>query len=160
MEPSSRVPPRRTDYRGTLPILAVPHVAPRSFPSARRQAVDQGRADRPVPGTPRTGVGHRAPRRGRRVDRGVPPLRARLMGVIEVRALRKEYRRVRGEATLAVAGPELDVPEGGVFGFLGPNGSGKTTTIRCLVGLTSPTAGTPKFPGASSRHEPAAGIRG
>ena len=81
------------------------------------------------------------------------------MGVIEVRALRKEYRRVRGEATLAVAGLELDVPEGGVFGFLGPNGSGKTTTIRCLLGLISPTAGTTKLLGASSRTELAAVIR-
>jgi ABC-2 type transport system ATP-binding protein len=36
---------------------------------------------------------------------------------------------------------DLCVPEGGVFGFLGPNGSGKTTTIRCLLGLVSATAG-------------------
>ncbi len=38
-------------------------------------------------------------------------------------------------------GLDLCVPEGGVFGFLGPNGSGKTTTIRCLLGLVSATAG-------------------
>jgi ABC-2 type transport system ATP-binding protein len=36
----------------------------------------------------------------------------------------------------------LDVPTGSVFGFLGPNGSGKTTTIRMLLGLIEPTAGT------------------
>ncbi|MEO5899876.1 MAG: ABC transporter ATP-binding protein [Ilumatobacteraceae bacterium] len=35
----------------------------------------------------------------------------------------------------------LEVPAGSVFGFLGPNGSGKTTTIRMLLGLISPTAG-------------------
>jgi ABC-2 type transport system ATP-binding protein len=36
----------------------------------------------------------------------------------------------------------LHVPTGSVFGFLGPNGSGKTTTIRMLLGLIAPTAGT------------------
>ena len=42
----------------------------------------------------------------------------------------------------AVDGIGLDVPSGSVFGFLGPNGSGKTTTIRMLLGLISPSAGT------------------
>jgi ABC-2 type transport system ATP-binding protein len=41
----------------------------------------------------------------------------------------------------AVNGIDLEVPRGSVFGFLGPNGSGKTTTIRMLLGLISPTAG-------------------
>jgi ABC-type multidrug transport system ATPase subunit len=36
----------------------------------------------------------------------------------------------------------LNVPAGSVYGFLGPNGSGKTTTIRILLGLVFPTAGT------------------
>ena len=63
------------------------------------------------------------------------------MNVIEVEGLRKEYRRLRGGRTVAVAGLDLEVPEGGVFGFLGPNGAGKTTTIRCLLGLVRPTAG-------------------
>ncbi|WP_084558171.1 ABC transporter ATP-binding protein [Hamadaea tsunoensis] len=36
---------------------------------------------------------------------------------------------------------DLAVPRGGVYGFLGPNGSGKTTTIRMLLGLIGPTAG-------------------
>ena len=42
----------------------------------------------------------------------------------------------------AVDGIDLAVPTGSVFGFLGPNGSGKTTTIRILLGLISPTAGS------------------
>jgi ABC-type multidrug transport system ATPase subunit len=69
------------------------------------------------------------------------------MGVIEVEGLRKEYRRLRGGRTVAVAGLDLEVPEGGVFGFLGPNGAGKTTTIRCLVGLVRPDAGTVRLLG-------------
>ena len=43
---------------------------------------------------------------------------------------------------LAVNGIDLAVPAGAVYGFLGPNGSGKTTTIRMLLGLVSPTSGT------------------
>nr|WP_245862884.1 ATP-binding cassette domain-containing protein [Georgenia soli] len=42
---------------------------------------------------------------------------------------------------LAVDGVDLAVPRGSVFGFLGPNGSGKTTTIRVMLGLASATAG-------------------
>jgi len=41
----------------------------------------------------------------------------------------------------AVADLDLEVPRGSVFGFLGPNGSGKTTTIRMLLGLVRPSAG-------------------
>lgn len=44
-------------------------------------------------------------------------------------------------------GVDLAVPTGTVFGFLGPNGSGKTTTIRMLLGLASPTSGTAKVLG-------------
>jgi ABC-2 type transport system ATP-binding protein len=43
---------------------------------------------------------------------------------------------------LAVDGLDLRVPTGSVYGFLGPNGSGKTTTIRMLLALVSPTSGT------------------
>ena len=61
--------------------------------------------------------------------------------VIEIEGLRKEYGR-RSRRTVAVDGLDLAVPEGGVYGFLGPNGSGKTTTIRCLLGLARPTTGS------------------
>ncbi|MBA3605474.1 MAG: ABC transporter ATP-binding protein [Actinomycetota bacterium] len=64
-----------------------------------------------------------------------------MTAVIEVEGLRKEYRRWRRSPHVAVHGLDLAVPEGGVFGFLGPNGSGKTTTIRCLLGLASATSG-------------------
>ena len=42
---------------------------------------------------------------------------------------------------VAVDALDLEVPAGSVFGFLGPNGSGKTTTIRMLLGLVTPTSG-------------------
>jgi len=64
-----------------------------------------------------------------------------MTNAIEIRSLRKTYRRRRG-TTVAVAGLDLDVPDGGVFGFLGPNGSGKTTTIRCMLGLARPVSGS------------------
>jgi ABC-2 type transport system ATP-binding protein len=52
------------------------------------------------------------------------------------------WSAVSTAAAVAEAGLDLVVPQGGVFGFLGPNGSGKTTTIRCLLGLARPSAGT------------------
>ncbi|CAN5817676.1 ABC transporter ATP-binding protein [soil metagenome] len=50
-------------------------------------------------------------------------------------------KRFRG-GQVAVDRIDLAVPDGSVFGFLGPNGSGKTTTMRMLLGLIRPTAGT------------------
>ncbi|GAA1936683.1 ABC transporter ATP-binding protein [Nocardioides marmoribigeumensis] len=60
---------------------------------------------------------------------------------IETRGLRKEFRGARGRRHLAVEDLDLQVPYGGVHGFLGPNGSGKTTTIRLLLGLARASAG-------------------
>ena len=48
---------------------------------------------------------------------------------------------------LAVDGVNLAVPKGSVFGFLGPNGSGKTTTIRLMLGLAAPTGGSVRLLG-------------
>lgn len=59
---------------------------------------------------------------------------------IETEALRKTYRTRKGRQ-VAVAGLDLRVPIGGVHGFLGPNGSGKTTTIRMLLGLIRADSG-------------------
>lgn len=61
--------------------------------------------------------------------------------VIETSGLRKEFRTRRGRTVVAVDNLDLAVPRGGVHGFLGPNGSGKTTTIRMLLGLARPTRG-------------------
>ena len=53
---------------------------------------------------------------------------------IETRGLSKRFGH-----QLAVDGVDLAVPRGSVFGFLGPNGSGKTTTIRLMLGLAAAT---------------------
>jgi ABC-type multidrug transport system ATPase subunit len=50
---------------------------------------------------------------------------------------------------MAVAGIDLAVPRGSVYGFLGPNGSGKTTTIRMLLGLIQPTSGSQRLLGVA-----------
>ena len=62
----------------------------------------------------------------------------------------------------AVDGIDLAVPRGSVYGFLGPNGSGKTTTIRMLLGLVSPDSGGRRIlgepvPAASARVLPRVG---
>jgi ABC-2 type transport system ATP-binding protein len=55
-------------------------------------------------------------------------------------------KRFRG-GQVAVDRVDLAVPRGAVYGFLGPNGSGKTTTIRMLLGLAYPTSGTARVLG-------------
>ena len=74
------------------------------------------------------------------------------MDVIEIERLTKEYRGRGGRRVSALDGLDLSVPEAGVFGFLGPNGSGKTTTIRCLLGLARPTRGCVRLLGRSLPH--------
>ena len=68
--------------------------------------------------------------------------------VIELEQVRKAYGGLRGHRTVAVDDLTLTVPRGGVHGFLGPNGSGKTTTIRILLGLVAPDAGQVRVLGA------------
>lgn len=55
---------------------------------------------------------------------------------IEIKDLHFSYGRKK-----VLAGVNLDVPVGSIFGFLGRNGTGKTTTIKTLLGLQKPTAG-------------------
>ncbi|RYE76497.1 MAG: ABC transporter ATP-binding protein [Myxococcales bacterium] len=68
--------------------------------------------------------------------------------VIQASGLRKVYR-VGGQRFAAVDGLDLDVPRGGVHGFLGANGAGKTTTIRILLGLARPSSGQVHINGMS-----------
>ncbi len=69
--------------------------------------------------------------------------------VIETIDLTKNY-----ETFIAVDRLNLRVEEGDIFGFLGPNGSGKTTTILMLLGLTEPTSGIARICGYNSTREP------
>jgi ABC-2 type transport system ATP-binding protein len=62
--------------------------------------------------------------------------------VIETRALSKDYRDFWGRPKVrALKALDLEVKQGEVFGLLGPNGSGKTTTIKLLLGLLFPSEG-------------------
>jgi ABC-2 type transport system ATP-binding protein len=67
---------------------------------------------------------------------------------IHTRELTRDFGALR-----AVDGLSLDVPTGVIFGFLGPNGSGKTTTIRLLLGLLEPTAGAADVLGHDTRSD-------
>ncbi len=53
----------------------------------------------------------------------------------------------------AVDGLSMEVPSGIIFGFLGPNASGKTTTINLLLGLLEPTAGKAEVLGFDTRTQ-------
>ncbi len=75
-----------------------------------------------------------------------PPVAAREF-VVETIDLTKRFGDVVAVDTLS-----LRVPRGGVFGFLGPNGSGKTTTMGMLLGLVHPTSGEARIFGDPARH--------
>ena len=77
--------------------------------------------------------------------------------MIRTHGLTKRFGRVT-----AVSDLDLDVREGDVYGFLGPNGSGKTTTVRMLLGLVLPTSGTAEvlgrpMPGSAAEVLPQVG---
>src|SRR5688500_13297096 len=58
------------------------------------------------------------------------------MPAIEIQGVTKAFGQ-----TVAVNGLALSVPEGSVYGFIGPNGSGKTTTLRLILRIFQPDAG-------------------
>ena len=69
---------------------------------------------------------------------------------VQTRGLRKTFGPV-----VAVEGLDLEIRRGEVFGVLGPNGSGKTTTIRMLCGLLTPSAGEATVVGYDLRTQQA-----
>jgi ABC-2 type transport system ATP-binding protein len=68
---------------------------------------------------------------------------------IRTLGLTKQY----GDTT-ALSDVDLTVSRGEIYGYLGPNGSGKTTTIRMLLGLHRPTSGTAEIFGIDATHDP------
>jgi len=64
--------------------------------------------------------------------------------MIQIENLTKQYHAVRALDNL-----NMTVEPGSIFGFLGPNGSGKTTTLRILTGLAKPTAGSAQVAGVN-----------
>ncbi|WP_089156877.1 ATP-binding cassette domain-containing protein [Micromonospora sp. NBS 11-29] len=73
-----------------------------------------------------------------------------MSAVIEIAGLRKTFHTLRQGRRVAVDDFDMLVEAGQVHGFLGPNGSGKTTTLRALLGLVRPDAGRMSVLGASS----------
>ncbi|MFN3346271.1 MAG: ABC transporter ATP-binding protein [Candidatus Bipolaricaulaceae bacterium] len=71
--------------------------------------------------------------------------------IIQAKGLKKRYNSV-----WALDGLDLSIEEGEIYGLLGPNGSGKTTTILILLGLTEPTAGEVRVCGHNPVREPLA----
>ena len=70
------------------------------------------------------------------------------MAVIRTERLTKHYG-----GSPALVDLDLEVAAGEVFGYLGPNGSGKTTTIRLLLGLIRPTAGRAEVLGGDAQRD-------
>ena len=79
---------------------------------------------------------------------GPPPETA----IVEMVGLTKSYGSL-GRRRLALDELDLVVPSGGVFGMLGQNGAGKTTALRCLLGLIHPTSGVCRVLGADSNTD-------
>ena len=74
-----------------------------------------------------------------------------MSSAISVRGLIKDFRiGVRGLKLRAVDGVSLEIPRGQVYGLLGPNGCGKSTTLKIVLGLVSATSGEVSILGESS----------
>jgi ABC-2 type transport system ATP-binding protein len=79
------------------------------------------------------------------IDQSTPP-------AIQVQGVRRVYKAKSGPV-VAVAGVDLEVQAGELFGLLGPNGAGKTTLIKILTTLLAPTSGTARVFGFDVEHD-------
>ena len=74
-----------------------------------------------------------------------------MTSAISVRRLTKDFRiGLRGLKLRAVDDLSLEIPRGQVYGLLGPNGCGKSTTLKVVLGLVAPTAGEISILGEAS----------
>jgi ABC-2 type transport system ATP-binding protein len=73
------------------------------------------------------------------------------MAKVIVRDLHKSYGEVH-----AAHGVSFEIEDGEIFGLLGPNGSGKTTTLECVIGLRQPDSGDIEVCGVDARRRPQA----
>src|SRR5438067_13333280 len=80
-----------------------------------------------------------------------PPVAAGGDAAINATGVRKEFG-----STVAVAGLDLRIEAGEIFGLVGPDGAGKTTTFRLLLGLLKPDAGEISLAGHDVRRTPQA----
>jgi len=76
------------------------------------------------------------------------------MPLLETRGLGKDYGSIR-----ALAGLDLEVEEGEIFGLLGPNGAGKTTAISMMCGVVTPSRGSARVGGLDVARQPLAARR-
>ena len=74
-----------------------------------------------------------------------------MTAIVEAHGLLKRY-----DGTVAVAGVDLSIEQGEIFGLVGPNGAGKTTMLRMLATLLVPTSGDAEIAGESIRRNPQA----
>ena len=72
-----------------------------------------------------------------------------MTAIVRTSGLVKRY-----PGTVAVAGLDLDIDEGEIFGLVGPNGAGKTTTLQILTTLLQPTSNKAKMTGMSITENP------
>ena len=77
------------------------------------------------------------------------------MSAIEIRDVTKSFG-----ATLAVDDLSLAIPEGAIYGFIGPNGSGKTTTMRMIVAISHPDTGSIRVFGREMSRAAPTGVAG
>lgn len=69
------------------------------------------------------------------------------MAIIQTKQLTKHYFLGRGKIVIGLEKVDLEINEGEIFGILGPNGSGKTTCLKLLLGILFPTSGEARIMG-------------